>query len=98
MSATLVEESRPPDRNTPNGTSDIIRLRTDSRSSRRTSATISASPISATAAEIAADGIGSHHVSRRTSPAADTVIHSPAASLLMPRNIVRGGGVNPKVR
>ena len=98
MSATLVEESRPPDRNTPNGTSDIIRLRTDSRSSRRTSATISCSPSSATDRDVAVDGIGSHQVSRRTSPSADTVIHSPAASLPMPRNIVRGGGVNPNVR
>src|SRR5215218_5089291 len=98
MSATLVEESSPPDRNTPKGTSDIIRLRTDSRSNRLTSSTISVSLISETGPETAVDDIGCHQVRWQTSPSADTVMHSPAASLLMPRNIVRGGGVNPKVR
>ena len=48
--------------------------------------------------ETAADGIGSHHVRRCDWPSAVTVIHSPAPSFEMPRNIVRGGGVKPNVR
>ena len=98
MSATLVEESRPPERKTPNGTSDIMRLRTESRSRWRTSATISGSLIAATSSETATDGIASHQVRRCVCPCAVTVIHSPAPSFEMPWNIVRGGGVNPKVR
>ena len=35
ISATLVDESTPPERNTPNGTSAIMRLRIDSRRSSR---------------------------------------------------------------
>ena len=84
ISATLVEESRPPERKTPNGTSDIMRLRTDSRSRWRTSATISGSLIAATSSETAAGGIGSHHVRRCVWPCAVTVIHSPAPSFEMP--------------
>ena len=43
ISATFADESTPPDRNTPNGTSDIIRLRIESRSKRRISARCSSS-------------------------------------------------------
>ena len=75
-----------------------MRLRTDSRSRWRTSATISGSLMAATSSETAAGGIGSHHVRRCVWPSAVTVIHSPAPSFEIPRNIVRGGGVNPKVR
>ena len=55
ISATLVDESTPPDRKTPNGTSDIIRFSIESASNSRVRLTISASPIARTAAATSSD-------------------------------------------
>ena len=97
MSATFVDESSPPDRNTPNCTSAIIRLAIDAWRRRRSSATISPSDMPASeTARLASSG--SHQMSRETDPSAATVIRSAGASLLMPANIVRGGGVKANVR
>jgi hypothetical protein len=98
MRATFVDESRPPERKTPSGTSDIMRLRTDSLSRRRTSATISCGAIPATRSATAADGIASHHFSGVTIASAVMTMRSPGPSLPTPRKRVRGGGVKPKVR
>ncbi len=95
--ATLVDESTPPERKTPKGTSAIIRFSIEARSSSSSRSSISDSSISATSS-LAEDDIGLHQISLSVLPSGRTIIRSPGASLWMPSNIVIGAGVQTKVR
>src|ERR1700733_9810495 len=91
ISAALVEESRPPDKKTPNGTSAIIRFRTASaRSSLRREAAIDDE--TARSSSVSPGEIGSHHAPISVEPSLRTVIQDAGGSFEIPANIVRGGG------
>ena len=68
MSATFIEESTPPDNNTPNGTSDTMRREIDCFSNRVSSATASASLISSSASVFDASGTQSQYWRAVASP------------------------------
>src|SRR5690349_16559499 len=97
MRAAFVEESRPPDRKTPNGTSAIMRLRTASprRSFRRLAA---ASAEMSRSSAVRPGEIGCHQDLSSVDPSERTIIHEAGGSFEMPENIVRGGGTKANVR
>ena len=97
MRATFVEESMPPERKTPNGTSDIIRRRIDSRSRCRSRSRMSSSDMAATSAAVSGEN-GLQYVSISDEPSARTVMRWAGPSLRIPRNIVIGAGAQTKVR
>ena len=95
ISATLVDESTPPERNTPTGTSLIIR-RSIERSRRKRS---SASQSTAIAVELRAvlERIPVAPRRRGPSPVNRSCV-CPGASFETPANSVRGGGTATNVR
>ena len=99
ISATFAEESTPPERKTPNGTSDIMRFRIESRSSRRISARCSPSLVArAPPFARASGGSASQYRIVRAVPSRSQTSMWPAGILFIPLKSVEGAGVVRKER
>jgi hypothetical protein len=96
-SATSVEESRPPERSTPTGTSAIRCAETESRRRSRSSSASVAVSVASSERLVSARGFVKR--SSRTSwlPCSHTST-VPGGSFRIPRKIVSGAGTNPNAR